>query len=49
MYEKLANILSEKQFGPEQCPVYPKLPRIGHVSSKFETILLKPLHLASML
>ena len=34
--EKLANISSEKQFGPEKCPVYLKLPWIGNVSSKFE-------------
>ena len=47
--EKLAKISSEKQFGPEKCPVYLKLPWIGNVSSKFETKLTKPLHLASML
>ena len=34
--KKLANISSDKQFGPEKCPVYPKLPIIGSVSSKFE-------------
>ena len=32
--EKLANISSEKRFGPEKCPVYLKLPWIGKVSSK---------------
>ena len=34
--EKLANIWSEKQFGPEKCPVYLKLPWSGNISSKFE-------------
>ena len=32
--EKLANISSEKQFGPEKCSVSLKLPWIGNVSSK---------------
>ena len=39
--EKLANISSEKQFGPEKCPVYLKLPWIGNVSSKFENQINK--------
>ena len=39
--EKLANISSEKQFGPEKCPVYLKLPWIGNVSSKFENQISK--------
>ena len=34
--ETLANISSEKQFRPEKCPAYLKLPWIGNVSSKFE-------------
>ena len=34
--EKLANVSSEKQLGPEKCLVYLKLPWIGSVSSKFE-------------
>ena len=34
--QKLANFAAEKTFGPEKCPVYLKLPRIGNVSSKFE-------------
>ena len=39
--EKLANISSEKWFGPEKCPVYLKLPWIGNVSSKFENQINK--------
>ena len=39
--EKLANISSEKRFGPEKCPVYLKLPWIGNVSSKFENQINK--------
>ena len=34
--EKLANISSEKHFGPEKCPVYLKLLWTGNVPSKFE-------------
>ena len=34
--EKLASFSSEKLFGPEKCPVYLKLPKIGNDSSKFE-------------
>ena len=47
--EKLANISSEKRFGPAKCPVYLKLPWIGNVSSKLKTKSIKPLHLVSML
>ena len=39
--EKLANISSVKQFGPEKCSVYLKLPWIGDASSKFENQLNK--------
>ena len=39
--EKVANFSSEKQFGPEKCPVYLKLPWIGNVSSKFEKQIYK--------
>ena len=39
--EKLANISSEKQFGPKECPVYLKLPWIGNVSSKVENQINK--------
>ena len=39
--EKLANISSEKQLGPEKCPVYLKLPWIGNASSKFENQINK--------
>ena len=39
--EKLANISSEKQFGPEKCPVYLQLSWLGNVSSKVENQLNK--------
>ena len=39
--EKLANISSEKWFGPDKCPVFLKLPWIGNVSSKFENQINK--------
>ena len=39
--DKPANISSEKQFGPEKCPVYLKLPWIGNVSSRFENQINK--------
>ena len=39
--EKLHNISSEKQIGPEKCPDYLKLPWIGNVSSKFENHINK--------
>ena len=39
--EKLANISSEKRFGPKKCPIYMKLPWIGSVSSKFENQINK--------
>ena len=39
--EKLANISSEKRFGPGKCPVYLKLPWIGNVSSKLENQINK--------
>ena len=47
--KKLANISSEKQFGPEKCPVYLKLAWIGMFLHNLKTKLTKPLHLASML
>ena len=39
--QKVANFAAEKTFGPEKCPVYPKLPWIGNVSSKFENQINK--------
>ena len=39
--ETLANISSEKQFGPEKYPVYLEWPWPGNVSSKFENQLNK--------
>ena len=39
--QKLANVVAEKAFGPEKCPVYLKLPWIGNVSSKFENQINK--------
>ena len=39
--EKLANISSEKQFGPEKRSVNLKLTWIGNVSSKFENQIKK--------
>ena len=47
--QKLANFAAETMFGPEKCPVYLKVPRIGNVSSKFENHIIQPLHLVSML
>ena len=35
--QKLANFAAEKPCGPEKCTAYLKLPRIGNVSSKFES------------
>ena len=34
--QKLANFAEEKPFGPEECPIYLKLPWIGNISSRFE-------------
>ena len=39
--QKLANFAAKKPCGPEKCPVYLKLPRIGNVSSKFENQINK--------
>ena len=39
--QKLASFAAEKLFGPEECPVYLKLPWIGNVSSKFENQINK--------
>ena len=47
--EKLANISSEKQFGPEKCPVYLKLPGLEMFLQIVKTKVTRPSHLASML
>ena len=39
--EKLANISSERRFGPEKCPVYLRFPWIGNVSSIFDNQINK--------
>ena len=39
--QKLANVATEKPIGPKKCPVYPKLPWIGNVSSNFENQISK--------
>ena len=39
--KKLANVATEKAFGPEKSPVYLKLPLIGNVSLKFENQINK--------
>ena len=39
--DKLANISSGQQFGPEKCPACLKLPWLGHISSKFENQINK--------
>ena len=39
--QQLANFAEENPYGPEKCPVYLKLPWIGHVSSKVENQINK--------